>query len=172
MTKGHFEARKWSYRQTKEGVVVSLLIHPNDVPAELATSALGTIYMIGFAEVDPNTGDVPTREGGKTGTKEDYSTVNPSPPSPTKSKPRKWDTLPLSQRAAMLTKDPVFWNYLEDRNLAATGCDEDVADEALKAFCGVNSKAHIETFGHSERRFRSLESNFLAWKQAVQHGAA
>ena len=28
----HFEAKKYAYRQTKDGMVVSFVIHPDDVP--------------------------------------------------------------------------------------------------------------------------------------------
>ena len=59
MTEGAFEARKWGWRQTKEGIVVSFLVHPNDINAALAIAPLGTIYAIGFREMpegDQSTG--------------------------------------------------------------------------------------------------------------------
>jgi len=94
---------------------------------------------------------------------------NPGPRSKSK---KRWNDMPLSQRAALLTKDPVFWSFLESTRRADRGCDERRADEALKGECAVFSKAEIRESNNEGRRFLKLESNFLAWKQAVQHGAA
>lgn len=46
---GHFEARKVAYRQAKDGVVVSFVIHPNDIDGAFAAAPLGTIFVIGYA---------------------------------------------------------------------------------------------------------------------------
>jgi hypothetical protein len=47
----HCEARKTAYRQTKEGVVVSFVIHPNDVPDSVALAQLGTRYLLALVEI-------------------------------------------------------------------------------------------------------------------------
>jgi hypothetical protein len=47
----HCEARKVSYRQTKEGLVVAFVIHPNDMPDALAVAPLGTRYMLALAAI-------------------------------------------------------------------------------------------------------------------------
>src|SRR3990167_8618016 len=48
------EVRKIAYRQTKEGMVVSLLLHPNDAPSALVNAPLGTRYIMGLCELDDN----------------------------------------------------------------------------------------------------------------------
>jgi uncharacterized OB-fold protein len=45
------EAKKYAYRQTKDGVVVSFVLHPNDVPNELASSQIGTRYVLAMVEI-------------------------------------------------------------------------------------------------------------------------
>lgn len=45
------EAVKISYRQTKEGNVVSFRIHPNDNDRYIADMALGQLVLLGVAEV-------------------------------------------------------------------------------------------------------------------------
>ena len=50
------EAKKHAYRQTREGTVVSFLIHPDDVPKlltqELSVSAIGARYMLGIVRME------------------------------------------------------------------------------------------------------------------------
>jgi hypothetical protein len=41
-----FEAVKSAYRQTKDGVVISLVIHPNDMSEEVATAPLGQRFAV------------------------------------------------------------------------------------------------------------------------------
>lgn len=47
----HCEARKIAYRQTRDGLVVSFVIHPNDMPDTLATAPLGQRYMLALAAI-------------------------------------------------------------------------------------------------------------------------
>jgi uncharacterized OB-fold protein len=48
----HCEAKKHSYRQTQDGVVLSFVLHPQDVPSSLATAALGTRYILALVELN------------------------------------------------------------------------------------------------------------------------
>lgn len=54
MINGHFESQKHAYRQTKNGTIVSFILHPNDVDPSFATAPLGTRFMIGYQEMDDN----------------------------------------------------------------------------------------------------------------------
>jgi hypothetical protein len=47
----HCEAKKVAYRQTKDGLVVSFVIHPNDMPDALAVAPLGQRYMLAMAAI-------------------------------------------------------------------------------------------------------------------------
>lgn len=49
------EAIKISYRQTKEGNVVSFRIHPNDNDRYIADMALGQNVLLGVAVIDSET---------------------------------------------------------------------------------------------------------------------
>lgn len=94
-------------------------------------------------------------------------------PAPAKPKKR-WHEMPASQRAALLVKDAEFQRY-------ATECyagdveaqfNEPNADNWLKFACGIASKSSILPGTTAHERFVHLEGNFLAWRQAKQHGAA
>lgn len=46
----HCEVKKYAYRQSKDGHIVSFVIHPNDMPKALANAPIGTCYQMAFAE--------------------------------------------------------------------------------------------------------------------------
>tara|TARA_R110000824_G_scaffold239542_4_gene428206 strand:- start:4161 stop:4637 length:477 start_codon:yes stop_codon:yes gene_type:complete len=61
-----FEAVKTSFRQTRDGYHLTLVLHPNDVPNELYTSWVGTRYQCVMVEL--NDEDKPVeREGVEEG---------------------------------------------------------------------------------------------------------
>jgi hypothetical protein len=45
------EVKKLAYRQSKEGIVVSFLVHPQEVPDALAVAPLGQRYMLALAQI-------------------------------------------------------------------------------------------------------------------------
>ncbi|MDE2099145.1 MAG: hypothetical protein KGL39_17960 [Patescibacteria group bacterium] len=45
------EVQKYAFRQTKNGTVVSFLIHPNDIVNEVALMPLGTRVLLAVAEI-------------------------------------------------------------------------------------------------------------------------
>lgn len=47
----HCEAKKYAYRQNQDGVVVSFILHPTEIPKELATAAIGTRYVLALVEI-------------------------------------------------------------------------------------------------------------------------
>lgn len=49
MTAFHFEARKYALRQAKDGVIVSFVLHPSDVVAELLSAPIGEHYVVALA---------------------------------------------------------------------------------------------------------------------------
>lgn len=92
------------------------------------------------------------------------------PAAPAKPKKR-WHEMPPSQRAALLTRDPEFWEYLETCEVSRS-TTEMAADASLKHLCNVDSKSSILPGTTAHARFVDLEGDFMAWRQARQHGAA
>lgn len=45
------EAKYYSMRKTKDGIVVGFVIHPNDFSAELALAPIGTRVLLAIAEI-------------------------------------------------------------------------------------------------------------------------
>lgn len=119
-------------------------------------------------------GDAPTREDGVEGGAragfDDHNATNNAVTSPAKPKKR-WHEMPPSQRAALLTRDPEFWEYLETCEVSRPTTAM-AADASLKHLCNVDSKSSILPGTTAHARFVDLEGDFMAWRQARQHGAA
>ena len=46
-----FEAVKTGLRQTKDGISITLVIHPNDIPRDLINDSIGQRYMVGMGRL-------------------------------------------------------------------------------------------------------------------------
>jgi hypothetical protein len=116
---GHMEAKKHAYRQTQDGVVISFVVHPSDVNPALAAAALGTVYMLGWAEVEP----------GEQKPKEQ----------------RSWADLRPSQQAGIACGDPAFQHWLAD--YLGYGPGQDFSDEwaavNLRSHFGVDGRKRL-----------------------------
>jgi hypothetical protein len=55
----HVEAKKIAYRQSRDGLVVSFVIHPNDMPDALAVAPLGQRYMLALAAIGDDEKPIP-----------------------------------------------------------------------------------------------------------------
>ena len=49
-----FEAVKSVLRQSKDGIVLSLVLHPSDVPTPLLSDPIGSRYMVGMVRMGDN----------------------------------------------------------------------------------------------------------------------
>lgn len=130
------EARKTAYRQTKEGVVVSFVIHPDEVPDALAVAPLGVRYMLAMVELaDDET--------------------------PVKREPAKRS---YAQKAGILCGEPTFRRFLMEQFIALSD-EPDEAARAVRLFCGVKSRAHLVEGTPAGDKWRELESRYDAWRR-------
>lgn len=144
----HFEAKKYALRQAKDGVVVSFLVHPADVIAELLSAPIGEHYVVALAPYE------------KAAEQAEQRPASP-PPSPEKVKePVPFRSKPRSQQAGMLLNDPKFrawwgpddgseWNAVE-------------ADRALKAQLQIASKRDLDQPGPAADAWDRLVAQFRA----------
>ncbi len=117
----HCEAKKHGYRQTQDGIVVSFVLHPNEVPDDLALAALGTRYMLALVRI----GDDET----------------PQPPK-AKRPSRPFASLPRSQQAGILCNDKTFQRWVTGRygfTMDLNGARQFVINE-----CKVNSRRELD----------------------------
>ncbi len=157
---GHFEAKKHAYRQTQDGIVVSFVIHPNDLDAGFAVAPLGTRYMVGFAEIGDDGKPLETASL----TPERPIRVSPevenagSIPAPSPKEKRPFASLPLSQQAAIRCGDSKFQEYV------ASETNEEAAAYVRK-YCAVKSRSELDIPSNDWPRshWQSLETNFQSW---------
>jgi hypothetical protein len=124
------EAKKHAYRQTQDGVVVSFVLHPQEVPDGLAISALGTRYMLALVEVDENEQPKQPREGIK-----QTHEMAPDPAPPPDRARKSWDEMSPAQQAGMLCADAAFRKFLrETENDAFTTFNGDCAAQSFVTY--------------------------------------
>ena len=173
MTAAHCEVRLAALRRTKDGTVVSFLVHPNDVPDCFSLDPLGQRYMIGIAAIGDDeqelqsaaeastpsvlTAVVPERaenrdaphhlvdsnKGGETG--ETSATLPHTPHTPH----------PIVRRAGILANDQRFWAWI---NVA----DAEAAAAFIRRACAVASRRDLATNTGAAIRFQGLLDEYLA----------
>lgn len=140
------EVKKHAYRQTQDGIVISFVVHPNDVSPKLAAAPLGTRYMCALVEVN---------EDGTPVAKEEQA----SREKPAKDRKR-WNELPLSQQAAMRCNEPAFDRFLRQRFKV----DPDMgAAEIVRQACGIHSRKELDEREAPAERWRQLDADYDFW---------
>lgn len=130
-----YEGKLHAFRRTQDGVVVSYVVHPNDVSAAMATAALGTRYMIAFEEIT----DSPVAQRLEQAA---YNRqAEGSNPSGATKERKPFASLPLSQQAAMRTEDKDFQLFLEQRGPIH---DQESYADVVRTACNVESRADIK----------------------------
>lgn len=133
----HCEARKWSFRQTREGVVISFLIHPNELPDGLALASLGARFMMAVCEIADD--ETPAKPKEKT--------------------PRTFQDMSPAQQAGMLCADDVFSKFIAE----TVGSSDPT--QAVRLICGVTSRGDIKIGTEAARRWQSIVSDYRAWQR-------
>jgi len=164
----HCEMKKIAYRQSKDGVVISFVLHPQEVPPELSTSHIGARYIAALVEIGDDEQPIQQPEKEKP---KPFAATSPTL-QPDKDKPagegRRWNDLQPPQQAGLRCSDATFRAYLnEERGYAVA--DNEEAAEAVREICNVNSRAEL---GHNHRArvlWHQLDCAYQAWKAAECH---
>ena len=161
----HFEAKLHGFRRTQDGVVISYVIHPDDVRAEIATAALGTRYMIGFAELGDDNQPVqssPHSAPVKGVNAEAKLESDPSNGEITRASKRKFSDLPLSQQAGIRCQDKQFQIYLMDQ-WAEIAAHHNDAGHIVRKICKVASRAEFDQTDTAANGWIDLEWDYQQW---------
>lgn len=165
---GHFEAKKHAYRQTQDGIVVSFVVHPNDVSAAIAMAPLGTRFMVAFAEIGDDEDPVAQRIERLTPNHEvPGSTPGGVAKSSNGKDKRRFADLPASQQAGMRCGEGLFHKFLihaytDEMGDALVGHDKpsDWAAAGVRKICGVSSRGDIGSDPVALERWQNLESRY------------
>lgn len=162
----HFEAKLHGFRRTQDGVVISYVIHPNDLSSEIALAPLGTRYMVAFAEIAD---DGTEAELARTHGPQPESPITMAKPNADKAEPlkerRPFASLPLSQQAAIRCQDNDFKLWIGASNA------EDAADKVRK-YCGVGSRSEIITGTAAADIWLRLDGEYQAYLTDRQYADA
>ena len=139
-----FEAKKYAYRQTKEGMVLSFVLHPDDVPKEMATAPIGQRYMVACAQIDDH--------------------ENPIRPRATT------DAEKALARANLICRDETYiqWvrmNFYQWHVVDETLEDEEYAAEVIRFICGIDSRSELKTNPEARER---LNEHLKLFESEVQ----
>ena len=129
-----FEAVKSALRQTKDGISISLVIHPNDVPNPLLSDPVGSRYMVGMARLGDDNQPIESEE----------------------QREARRDVI----SAGALCRDTDFQKWLMNNGY----CDdlsEDEAAKSLRTLLGVESRAEIKINREAQRKWRIMRNLFI-----------
>jgi hypothetical protein len=137
METSQFEARKIALKQTKEGHVLNLAIHPDEIPDEILRDFVGARYMVVMVRLADSEAPM-IRNEEYAGTK-------------------------LVKQAGMLCRDRNFWDYLLEEGLIFER-KEEVAVEWLCNYLDVVSRAELKTNERAQNLFEQLNREYQTWK--------
>jgi hypothetical protein len=131
-----FEAKKIAMKQTKDGYVMSLAIHPDDLPDEVIKDFVGARYMVVMVRL--NDSEEPLN-------REEYAGNQ------------------MVRLAGMLCRDSDFWEYLYDDGQIFKKSEEE-AIEWLKSFLEINSRSDLKTNHKVHSTLKVLNAEYKEWK--------
>jgi hypothetical protein len=138
----NFESVKTSFRQTKDGYHLTLVVHPNDVPKELFSSWVGTRYQCVLVELNDDNEPVKT-EGAV-------------------------ESDGLIQQAGMLCRSARFQTWISaiyetsgsGEDLWGEG-EEEGAARLLRHACSISSRSELRTNKQARDAFNQLYERFM-----------
>lgn len=164
------EMVKYAYRQTKDGVVVSFVVHPNDIPAALSTSHIGARFVAVLVQIGDDELPVhqPAKEKKQNVAHIDAPATSQSvvdkPPAGAK---RDWRDLQPAQQAGIRCAEPIFVAFLQEHHTKEWHETREAA-ACVRFILNINSRAEINTNHKVRTAWHQLDEQFQGWK-ALEH---
>jgi hypothetical protein len=134
MDTSQFEGKKIAMKQSKDGFVLSLAIHPDDLPEELMRDFVGARYMVVMVRLDDN--EMPMQR----------EQVNKH-----------------VATAGMLCRDPYFWEFLYEQGLLLETSEAN-ATEWLKTYLNIVSRKELKDNREAQMLLNKINKEFKEWK--------
>lgn len=128
-----FECVKVKLAQSKDGILLTFSVHPDEVPDSLVRAFVGSRWLAALVRLGDD--DQPVAD------------------------PKQVEADRMVQSAAMLCRDTSFQAFLVRRRIA-TEATEVAAAEGLRAYLGVNSRADLKSDNAARRLFEDLREAF------------
>ncbi|MGA0867163.1 MAG: hypothetical protein ACO3QV_07605 [Candidatus Nanopelagicaceae bacterium] len=130
-----YEAVKVAMKQDKEGYILTLRVHPDDVPESLLRDFVGARYQVVMVRLADD--ETPLN-------RDNFSEI--------------------VKLAGMLPRNPDFRKWLVSEGHIFED-DEDEAVKWIQETCGVKSRKELSTDKVAASRLRHLNQEFQAWKR-------
>lgn len=165
----HCEMVKYAYRQSKDGIVVSFVVHPNDIPAALSISHIGARFMVALVQIGDDEMPVVQPNMGSANKKGPAPTLTQGAATPAANGKRDWRDMKPSAQSAIRCGEAIFWAYLNEEHGYNVGTKDEAA-EAVRDKCGIVSRKMLddERFHAARVIWHQLDSGYVAWN-ALEH---
>lgn len=137
METSQFEAVKVSMKQDNSGYVLTLRIHPDEVPEEILRDFVGARYMAVLVRIN-----------------EEERPMN-------REAELSRDMVRIS---GMLCRDPQFWEFLSEAGGIIEKTEKE-ATEWLKDYLKIESRSDIAKNPTATEKMLGVKQEFTAWKQ-------
>ena len=131
-----FEAKKVAVKQDKNGISLTLVVHPDDFPVEILRDFVGAAYQCVFVRTDR-----PHEDKQETYVGEQHVKL-----------------------AGILSTSKDFWNFLyADSQIIHK--DEDAATQWLRDYLGIKSRAELKDNLEAQQLLDKINREFKQWMQ-------
>jgi len=131
-----FEALKVALKQDKTGYVLTLCMHPDDIPTELLRDFVGARYQVVMVRLDAN--EMPMAD--------DH------------------DGDKAVRAAGILCRDSGFARFLHEDNQILSPQELD-ATEWLREYLGVQSRTELKTDLNARKRLDKISKEYRSWSE-------
>lgn len=136
-----FEAVKVAIKQDKSGYVLTLCIHPDEIPEALMRDFVGARYQTVMVRIGEDEQPYKRPQADNSAKKE----------------------LTVSNRAALLCKDQMFQKFLVESGLA-WDMSEKAAAASIKETCAIDSRSQLDTDAEAKTTFEDIVKEYKEWK--------
>jgi len=133
-----FEAVKTGLKQSKDGYLLTLAVHPDEIQDDLMRDFVGSRYVV-----------VMVRLG------DDEKPLN---------REQEFPGDHAVKMAGMLCRDPEFWEWLSQKKLLEDQ-NEKACAEWLSDYLGIESRKELKTDEDARALFNRLKEAFEAWRK-------
>lgn len=133
----NFEAIKVALKQDKTGYVLTLCVHPDDIPNELLRDFVGSHYQVVMVRLNDDNQPM-NRDGEFEGDR-------------------------AIRLAGVLCREKEFWEYLNDEGQIFEA-DEESATEWLRDYLGVQSRSELKTNQEARLRLKKVNEEYKVWR--------
>jgi len=132
----NFEAIKTGLKQSKDGYLLSLALHPDDMPDHLIKDFVGARYMVVMVRIGDD--EQPIKQV------------------------RKSD--PAVAMAGLVCRDSMFWEYvcIRDEEIITSEAE---CSEWMKMYFDIDSRADFKTNTEAREKFIKFKEEFEQWKK-------